>query len=75
MDFFKVLKSIYVFVEEIGEILNIATKSFAESFNEWKEKEKIRITEMVKIGWYPNWATYSFIHEEDAYKTYDSKDR
>lgn len=70
-EIFKVLKNAYVFVEGIGEILNDAVKSFTESFNEWKEKEKIRITEMAKIGWYPNWATFSFIPEEDAHKTYD----
>lgn len=71
MDLFK----ISTFVKDIGEILQKIVLPFAKSFNEsyhtWTENEKNRITEMVKIGWYPNWATFSFILEEDACKTYD----
>lgn len=60
-----------MFVEGISEILNDAVKSLYEPINEWKEKEKIRISEMVKIGWYPNWATFSFRPDEDENKTHD----
>lgn len=72
MDLFKVLSSAYVFIEEIGTILKEAVSSFAESLNEWKEQEKVRITEMVKIGWYPNWATFSYTPEDVGInETYD----
>lgn len=71
MDFFKVLNSIHVFVEGIKDISNDAVKAFSESFDEWTEKEKNRIAEMVKMGWYPNWATFSFLPEEAAHQTYD----
>lgn len=71
MDLFKILNSSAVFVEEVSNMLKEAVIPFVESFNQWKEKETIRVTDMVKIGWYPNWATISFDHKEDACKNYD----
>ena len=55
-------------VERISELVRAHTPQIEEAIrqaNLWQEQEKVNVANLAEQGWFPNWFTFSFRHEDE----------